>query len=75
MSGYSGNLAAASFSAEEMAGAMKNLGKVFGKTVRYVDDINKFIAGNFVGNKLPRKAKKAYIAKYGREEYCKKYMR
>ncbi|MCP9764955.1 hypothetical protein [Lacihabitans soyangensis] len=66
---------ASSISSENMASAMKKIGKVFGKTVRYVDDINKFIAGNFVGNKLPRKAKKAYIAKYGRAEYRKMYFR
>ncbi|MDP1814421.1 MAG: hypothetical protein Q8K92_08230 [Leadbetterella sp.] len=75
MSGYSGNLDFMSISAEQMAAGLKRLGSISGKGAEWVKNLTTYLAGEYVGKKLPRKAKKAYIAKYGRAEYRKMYMR
>lgn len=75
MSGYSGDLDFMSISAEEMTAGLKRLGSISGKGAEFVNNLTNYLAGEYVGNKLPRKHKKAYIAKYGRVEYHKKYMR
>ena len=106
MSGYSGNLEAASFKTEDVATGLKVLGEAVNKvadTYRISFKNRSFISGFnypasctllagvpdkrrglnldfmfsdvYLGQKLPRKAKKAYIAKYGRAEYRKMYLR